>query len=174
MIGIVELHGCDRIGGVHGRRRGGGSRTGSGDRRGAERWLYRVARNLIIDRYRSRRPTEEYEDRIESAYGGVEPAEDPVEELAASMLGFPAGLFVPTGTMGNQLAVHLQTRPGSEVIIEARGHIFNFEMGAMAVWSGALPRPIVTDAGLLEPGLCLLVLGVGHLFLRLDLVHLLA
>ena len=62
-----------------------------------------------------------------------------LEELAAATLGFPAALFVPTGTMGNQLAVHLQTRPGSEVIIEARGHIFNFEMGAMAVWSGALP-----------------------------------
>jgi threonine aldolase len=81
--------------------------------------------------------------------------EDPtvlrLEELAAAMLRFPAALFVPTGTMGNQLAVHLQTRPGSEVIIEARGHIFNFEMGAMAVWSGALPRPIVTENGLLEP-----------------------
>jgi threonine aldolase len=81
--------------------------------------------------------------------------EDPtvlrLEELAAQTLEFPAALFVPTGTMGNQLAVHLQTRPGSEVIIEARGHIFNFEMGAMAVWSGALPRPIVTETGLLEP-----------------------
>ena len=81
--------------------------------------------------------------------------EDPtvlrLEELAAATLGFPAALFVPTGTMGNQLAVHLQTVPGSEVIIEARGHIFNFEMGAMAVWSGALPRPIVTENGLLEP-----------------------
>jgi threonine aldolase len=81
--------------------------------------------------------------------------EDPtvrrLEELAAERLGFPAALFVPTGTMGNQLAVHLQTSPGSEVIIEARGHIFNFEMGAMAVWSGALPRPVVTDNGLLEP-----------------------
>ncbi len=81
--------------------------------------------------------------------------EDPtvlrLEEMAAAMLGFPAALFVPTGTMGNQLAVHLQTKPGSEVVIEARGHIFNFEMGAMAVWSGALPRPIATDAGLLDP-----------------------
>ena len=81
--------------------------------------------------------------------------EDPtalrLEELAAATLGFPVALFVPTGTMGNQLAVHLQTRPGSEVIIEARGHIFNFEMGAMAVWSGALPRPIFTENGLLEP-----------------------
>ncbi|HTT71207.1 MAG TPA: GntG family PLP-dependent aldolase [Anaeromyxobacteraceae bacterium] len=81
--------------------------------------------------------------------------EDPtvrrLEEMAAEMLGFPAALFVPTGTMGNQLAVHLQTRPGSEVVIEARGHIFNFELGAMAVWSGALPRPVTTENGLLEP-----------------------
>ncbi len=81
--------------------------------------------------------------------------EDPtvrrLEETAAARLGFPAALFVPTGTMGNQLAVHLHTRPGSEVMIEARGHIFNFEMGAMAVWSGALPRPITTENGLLEP-----------------------
>ncbi len=81
--------------------------------------------------------------------------EDPtarrLEELAAATLAFPAALFVPTGTMGNQVAVHLHTKPGSEVIIEARGHIANFEMGAMAVWSGALPRPIVTDSGLLEP-----------------------
>jgi len=81
--------------------------------------------------------------------------EDPtvlrLEELAAARLGFPAALFVPSGTMGNQIAVHLHTHPGSEVIIEAKGHILNFEMGAMAVWSGALPRPIVTERGLLEP-----------------------
>lgn len=81
--------------------------------------------------------------------------EDPtvhrLEELAATMLERGAALFVPTGTMGNQIAVHLHTHPGSEVIIEARGHIFNFEMGAMAVWSGALPRPIETPQGLLEP-----------------------
>ncbi|HEY3353274.1 MAG TPA: GntG family PLP-dependent aldolase [Polyangia bacterium] len=81
--------------------------------------------------------------------------EDPtvrrLQELAAERLGRAAALFMPTGTMANQIAVHLQTAPGSEVIIEARGHIFNFEMGAMAVWSGALPRPITTADGLLEP-----------------------
>lgn len=79
--------------------------------------------------------------------------EDPtvrrLEELAAARLGMEAAVFVPTGTMGNQIAIHLHTRPGSEVIIEARGHVFNFEMGAMAVWSGVLPRPIVTTDGLL-------------------------
>ena len=77
--------------------------------------------------------------------------EDPtvrrLEERAAERLGHAAAMFVPTGTMGNQIAVHLHTSPGSEVIIEARGHIFNFEMGAMAVWSGALPRPITTPDG---------------------------
>lgn len=82
-------------------------------------------------------------------------AEDPtvrrLEELAAATLERQAGLFVPSGTMGNQIAVHIHTRPGSEVVIEARGHIFNFEMGAMAALSGALPRPITTDNGLLEP-----------------------
>ncbi len=81
--------------------------------------------------------------------------EDPtarrLEELAAERLGFPAALFVPTGSMGNQIAVHLHTRPGSELVIESKGHIFNFEMGAMAVWSGVLPRPIATERGLLEP-----------------------
>jgi threonine aldolase len=83
---------------------------------------------------------------------GEDPTVRALEEAAAARLERPAALFVPTGTMGNQIAVHLQTIRGSEVIIEARGHIFNFEMGAMAVWSGALPRPIVTENGLLEPG----------------------
>ena len=82
---------------------------------------------------------------------GEDPTVRRLEELAAERLERAAALFVPTGTMGNQIAVHLHTSPGSEVVIEARGHIFNFEMGAMAVWSGALPRPIVTAAGLLEP-----------------------
>lgn len=82
---------------------------------------------------------------------GEDPTVQRLEALAADILGRAAAMFVPTGTMGNQIAVHLHTRPGSEVVLEARGHIFNFEMGAMAVWSGALPRPIVTTRGLLEP-----------------------
>lgn len=81
--------------------------------------------------------------------------EDPtvrrLEELAARLLGKDAALFVPTGTMGNQIAIHLHTRPGSEVVLEARAHIFNFEMGAMAAWSGVIPRPVVTTDGLLAP-----------------------
>ncbi len=81
--------------------------------------------------------------------------EDPtvrrLEAMAAERMEREAAVFVPTGTMGNQIAVHLHSRPGTEAIIEARGHIFNFEMGAMAVWSGVLPRPVVTTGGLLDP-----------------------
>jgi threonine aldolase len=102
------------------------------------------------------RPTPEMRRAMAEAEVGDDVyEEDPtvrrLEDLAAEKLNRGASLFVPTGTMGNQIAVHLHTQPGSEVIIEARGHIFNFEMGAMAVWSGALPRPNVTPAGLLEP-----------------------
>jgi threonine aldolase len=82
---------------------------------------------------------------------GEDPTVRALEEAAAARLERPAALFVPTGTMGNQIAVHLQTIRGSEVLIEARGHIFNFELGAMAALSGALPRPLPTAAGLLDP-----------------------
>jgi threonine aldolase len=84
---------------------------------------------------------------------GEDPTVNRLEELAAALLQREAAMFVPTGTMGNQIAVHIHTHPGSEVIIEARGHILNFEMGAMAVWSGALPHPIPTTDGLLDPEL---------------------
>ncbi len=77
--------------------------------------------------------------------------EDPtvrrLEEAAAARTGKEAALFVPTGTMGNQIAVNVWTRPGQEVILEERSHIFNYEMGTMAVFSGVLPRPIRGDAG---------------------------
>jgi threonine aldolase len=80
---------------------------------------------------------------------GEDPTVRRLEEASAALLERPAALFVPTGTMGNQVAVHLQTRPGSEAILEARSHIFNFELGAMAVWSGVLPRPVLTTNGLM-------------------------
>jgi threonine aldolase len=72
--------------------------------------------------------------------------EDPtvlrLEDIAARMLDKEAALFVPSGMMGNQVAVNVWTRPGQEVILEERSHIFNYEMGTMAVFSGVLPRPI--------------------------------
>lgn len=82
---------------------------------------------------------------------GEDPTVRALEQKAAELLERPAGLFVPTGSMGNQIAVHLFTRPGTEVIGESQCHIFNFEMGAMAALSGALPRPVLSRDGILEP-----------------------
>jgi threonine aldolase len=73
---------------------------------------------------------------------GEDPTVNRLEERAAGLLAREAAVFVPSGTMGNQIAVHLHTRPGSEVVGEAGCHIFNFEMGAMALLSGAFPRPV--------------------------------
>ena len=49
--------------------------------------------------------------------------------------------------MGNQIAVKLHTRPGTEVVIEERGHIYNYEMAAMSAVSGALARPVKSGDG---------------------------
>jgi len=82
---------------------------------------------------------------------GEDPTINRLEERAAALLGRQAAVFVPSGTMGNQIAVHVLGRRGSEVIGEAGCHVFNFEMGAMAALSGALPRPIATADGILSP-----------------------
>ncbi len=81
---------------------------------------------------------------------GEDPTINRLEERAAELLGREAAVFVPTGTMGNQIAIHLHTHPGTDVVAEAGCHIFNFEMGAMATLSGALPRAIETADGILE------------------------
>ncbi|MBZ5640728.1 MAG: low specificity L-threonine aldolase [Acidobacteriia bacterium] len=74
-----------------------------------------------------------------------------LEDEAAARVGHEAALFVPTGTMGNQIAIHLLTRPGTDVIVEAGSHVYNYELGAMAAWSGAMPRVLQGAGGLLDP-----------------------
>lgn len=82
-------------------------------------------------------------------------AEDPtvnlLQEKAAEMFGKEAALFVPTGSMGNQIAVKLHTNAGDEIIVEERGHIFNWEMGTPAAMSGVTIRPVkaANDSGML-------------------------
>ena len=73
---------------------------------------------------------------------GEDPTVNRLQERAAEIFEKEAALFVPTGSMGNQIAIKLHTRPGTEVVIEERGHIFNFEMAAMAAISGVLARPV--------------------------------
>lgn len=73
-------------------------------------------------------------------------AEDPTtnkfQQKMAEMFGMEAGLFVPSGTMSNQLCLHLLTGPGDEVIIDELGHVFNYESGAAAQLSGIQLRPL--------------------------------
>jgi threonine aldolase len=82
-------------------------------------------------------------------------AEDPtvnlLQERAAEIFGKEAALFVPTGSMGNQIAVKLHTKPGDGIVIEERGHIFNWEMGTPAIASGVTIRPVraANDNGML-------------------------
>jgi threonine aldolase len=78
-----------------------------------------------------------------------DPTVNRLQERAAELFGKEAALFVPTGTMGNQICVKLQSRPGSEVILEERSHIYNYEMGAAAVLSGVTFRPVRGDNGIL-------------------------
>jgi threonine aldolase len=77
--------------------------------------------------------------------------EDPtvrrLEEKMAELLGMEAALFVPTGSMGNEVAIMVHTRPGEEVILDAQCHIMNYELGAMAAIAGVMPRPIAGERG---------------------------
>jgi threonine aldolase len=101
------------------------------------------------------KPTEEMREAMFRAEVGDDVyLEDPtvnlLQELAAEMLGKEAALFVPSGTMGNQVCLRLHTQPGQEVIMEERSHMFNAEMATMAVVSGTLARPVRGDEGLLD------------------------
>jgi len=80
-------------------------------------------------------------------------AEDPtinrLERRAAEIFGREAALFVPSGTMGNQIAIKLHTTHGQEVVCEERSHVFNCEMAMMAHFSGVVPRTLWAEGGIL-------------------------
>ena len=82
---------------------------------------------------------------------GEDPTVNLLQERAAEVFGKQAALFCPTGSMGNQIAVKLHTKPGDEIIVEERGHIFNWEMGTPAIVSGVMVRSVraASDSGML-------------------------
>jgi threonine aldolase len=80
---------------------------------------------------------------------GEDPTVNLLEKRAAEIFGREAALFVPTGTMGNQIAIRLLTQPGQEVICESRSHILDWEMATAAVFSGCLVRAVPTQGGTL-------------------------
>lgn len=78
---------------------------------------------------------------------GEDPTVARLERRAAEMFQREAAIFVPTGTMGNQIAIRLHTQHGQEVICEARSHILDWEMAMVSAFSGCVPRTVVGDRG---------------------------
>ncbi len=100
------------------------------------------------------RPTPEMRTAMAAAEVGDDVyREDPtinlLEKRAAEIFGREDALFLPTGTMGNQIALRLLTRPGQEIICEAKSHILDWEMASAAVLSGCLIRAVPTRDGIL-------------------------
>ena len=81
---------------------------------------------------------------------GEDPTVNHLERRAAELLGKSAALFVPTGSMGNSIAIKLHTHHGEEVICDHRAHILDWELGMPAWFSGATLRTIPTSNGLLS------------------------
>jgi len=81
---------------------------------------------------------------------GEDPTVNRLEARAAEIAGKEAAVFVPSGTMGNTIAVKLHTRHGQEVICEARSHVMNYELGMSSWFSGCTFRTIVTADGVLR------------------------
>jgi threonine aldolase len=80
---------------------------------------------------------------------GEDPTVNLLEKRAAEIFGREAALFVPSGTMGNQIAIRLHTEQGQEVICESRSHILDWEMATAAQFSGCLIRAVPTESGTL-------------------------
>ncbi len=80
---------------------------------------------------------------------GEDPTVNRLEERAAAMCGKPAALFVPTGTMGNTIAIKLHTKHGEEVLCDSRSHVMDWELSMMAWFSGCLARTVQTHDGIL-------------------------
>jgi threonine aldolase len=79
---------------------------------------------------------------------GDDPTVIALEEATAELLGKPAAVYVPSGTMANQIALKAHTVPGDEIILESQAHIYWYESGAPAVLSGVMCRLIDTDRGI--------------------------
>jgi threonine aldolase len=84
---------------------------------------------------------------------GDDPTVRRLEVLAAETMGKEDGLFCPSGTMGNSIAVKSWTQELQEVIVEARSHIYNLESTHMTFISRVTPRPLPSDRGAMDPSL---------------------
>lgn len=78
---------------------------------------------------------------------GEEPTVNALEKKAAALFGMEAALFCPSGTMTNQIAINVHTRPGDEVLCDVTSHIYNYEGGGIASNSGVQAQLIQGEAG---------------------------
>jgi threonine aldolase len=81
---------------------------------------------------------------------GEDPTMNRLQERAAEIFGREAALFVPSGSMGNLLAIKTWARPGMEVICEQRAHIYQYEMAAVSAVAGCLPNTTPAPDGILR------------------------
>ena len=80
---------------------------------------------------------------------GEDPTVNRLQERAAEVFGREAALFVPTGSMGNTIAIRMHTRHGQEVLCEARAHVLEWEMAMIAQFSGCVARTVAAERGIL-------------------------
>jgi len=80
---------------------------------------------------------------------GEDPTVNRLQERAAEMFGREAALFVPSGSMGNLIAIKVWTQPSNEVICEQRGHINQYELASMSAIAGCMPRTTPAPDGIL-------------------------
>jgi len=104
---------------------------------------------------------------------GEDPTVNQLQEEVAALLDKEAALFVPSGTMANQIALHVLTEPGDEVIVDASSHIYNYETGAASVLSGVQLHPVHSANGLLTaPAVAAAIRPEGAVFARSRVVAL--
>jgi threonine aldolase len=82
---------------------------------------------------------------------GEDPTVLALEERVAGLFGHEAAQFVPSGTMGNQLAIRLLVPPGEELLLDADAHVVSYEGGGAAQHGAVQTRTLVSPRGLLEP-----------------------
>jgi threonine aldolase len=102
------------------------------------------------------RPSPEMRQAIADAIVGddvidVDPTVDALEKLTAKLLGKERAIYMPSGSMTNQIAVRVHCKPGDEFICEEGCHIYNYEQAAFAQLSGVVARTVPGEMGVLRP-----------------------
>lgn len=93
-----------------------------------------------------------YDAEVGDDVYGEDPTVNKLEESAANILGKEDALFVTSGTQGNQIAGLVHCKPGQEVIMEARAHIFLYEAAALSAFAGVQIKTLDGNNGAMNPG----------------------